>query len=91
MSEDAQPAGANPLGYAHIPALIRRFAIPSVVSFLVSSAYNITDQIFIGHVVGLLGNAATTAAFPVVTITTALSQLAGVGTAASFNIHMATI
>ena len=89
MPASARPGPAgNPLGCAPIPALIRQFAIPSVVSFLVSSAYNITDQIFIGHTVGILGNAATTAAFPVVTITTALSQLSGVGTAASFNLHM---
>ena len=90
MSQPHRPdaAAGNPLGYAPIPALIRRFAIPSVVSFLVNSAYNITDQIFIGHTVGILGNAATNVAFPVVTLTIALSQLGGVGTAASFNLHM---
>ena len=90
MSDPVRPGGAagNPLGSAPIPALIRKFAIPSVVSFLVNSAYNITDQIFIGRTVGILGNAATTAAFPVVTLTIALSQLSGVGTAAGFNLHL---
>ena len=90
MSDPVRPgvAAGNPLGSAPIPALIRKFAIPSVVSFLVNSAYNITDQIFIGRTVGILGNAATTAAFPVVTLTIALSQLSGVGTAASFNLHL---
>ena len=56
----------NPLGYAPIGNLIAKFAIPSVISFLVTAAYNITDQIFIGHVIGMLGNAATNVAFPLV-------------------------
>lgn len=42
----------------------------------------------IGHVVGMLGNAATNVAFPVVTLTTAFAQLIGVGTASNFNISL---
>lgn len=76
----------NPLGYAPVTGLIRKFAIPSIISLLVSAAYNITDQIFIGHIVGMLGNAATNVAFPVSTLTHALSQLIGIGTAANFNL-----
>lgn len=76
----------NPLGYAPVIKLIAKFAIPSIISMLVTAAYNITDQIFIGHVVGMLGNAATNVAFPVVTLTVAFSQLVGIGTAANFNI-----
>lgn len=76
----------NPLGYAPVIGLIGKFAIPSIISMLVNAAYNITDQIFIGHKVGMLGNAATNVAFPVVTCTIAFSQLVGVGTAANFNI-----
>ena len=56
----------NPLGSAPIASLIRKFAIPSIISMLVSAAYNITDQIFIGQVVGMLGNAATNVAFPTI-------------------------
>lgn len=78
----------NPLGYAPIVGLLRRFAIPSIISMLVNAAYNITDQIFIGHVVGMLGNAATNVAFPIVTLTVAFSQLIGVGTASNFNISL---
>jgi len=63
-------------------------AIPSIISMLVAAAYNITDQIFIGRLVGMLGNGATSVAFPVVTFTTAFAQLIGVGTAANFNINM---
>ena len=88
MDSNTTVKKANPLGYAPIGSLIAKFAIPSVISFLVTAAYNITDQIFIGHVIGMLGNAATNVAFPIVTLTTALAQLAGVGTAANFNLRM---
>ena len=42
----------NPLGYKSIPALLRSFAIPSIIAMLVSSLYNIVDQVFIGQGVG---------------------------------------
>lgn len=79
---------ANPLGTAPVTGLIAKYAIPAILSMLVTAAYNITDQIFIGNVVGMLGNAATNVAFPTVTLTTAFAQMAGIGTAANFNIHM---
>lgn len=84
--EKSENIQGNPLGYAPITGLIIKFAIPSIISMLVNAAYNITDQIFIGHVVGMLGNAATNVAFPVTTLTTAFAQLSGIGTAANFNI-----
>lgn len=87
-NEGAQSIKENPLGTAPVFGLIRRFAIPSIISMLVMAAYNITDQIFIGHVEGMLGNAATNVAFPTVTLTTAFAQMVGIGTAANFNIHM---
>lgn len=43
----------NPLGYEKISTLLRRFAVPSVVAMLVSSLYNIVDQIYIGTVSGI--------------------------------------
>lgn len=87
INKQAQKNG-NPLGYAPVLGLIRKFAIPSIIAMLVMAAYNITDQIFIGHVVGMLGNAATNVAFPVVTFATAFAQMAGIGTSANFNIHI---
>ena len=78
----------NILGTAPVGGLIRKFAIPSIISMLVTAAYNITDQIFIGNVVGMLGNAATNVAFPSVTFTMAFAQLVGIGTAAGFNMCM---
>ena len=53
---------------------------------LVSSLYNIVDQIFIGQGVGLLGNAATNIAFPVSIICTATALLLGIGSASNFNL-----
>lgn len=76
------------LGNASIMRLIARFAIPSIISMLVTAAYNITDQIFIGKVVGMLGNGATNVVFPAVTFSVAFAQLFGVGTAANFSINM---
>jgi Na+-driven multidrug efflux pump len=78
----------NPLGFDPIPSLIVKFAIPSIISMLVTAAYNITDQIFIGNIVGMLGNAAINIEFPVVMFCSALAQLIGVGTATNFNIKI---
>lgn len=55
---------ANPLGTTPVGSLLKSFAIPSIVSMLVGSLYNIVDQFFIGQKVGELGNAATNIAFP---------------------------
>lgn len=69
----------NPLGYRPVGKLLRQFALPSVISMLVNALYNIVDQIFIGQGVGYLGNAATTVAFPIVTIVLAMATLLGAG------------
>lgn len=76
----------NPLGYERISKLLRGFAIPSITATLVSSLYNIVDQIFIGHGVGYLGNAATNVSYPLSTICLAISLLLGIGGASRFSI-----
>ena len=70
------------LGSAPLMPLIAKYAVPSIISMLVGAAYNLTDQIFIGHVVGVVGNAASNVVFPTVTLSTALCMLLGIGTAA---------
>ncbi|CBL37094.1 hypothetical protein CL3_34500 [butyrate-producing bacterium SM4/1] len=35
----------NPLGYERLPRLLKSYAVPSVIAMLVSSLYNIVDQI----------------------------------------------
>ena len=86
MSEEAQTT--NSLGTASIGKMLAKFAIPAIISNLISSIYNITDQIFIGHNVGLLGNAATNVAFPLSIICTAIAILFGFGGAANLNLEM---
>jgi putative MATE family efflux protein len=70
-----------------IGKLLPKFLFPAILSNLITSVYNIVDQIFIGHSVGILGNAATNVAFPVVLVCTAVSLMAGVGCAAGFNLE----
>ena len=69
----------NPLGSLPINTLLPKFAIPSIVAYLVTSLYNIVDQIFIGQGVGYLGNAATNVAFPFTTVSTAIALMMGIG------------
>ena len=77
----------NPLATERIGKLIAKFAIPAIISMLVSSLYNIVDQIFIGQGVGMLGNAATNIAFPVSIICTATALLLGIGSASNYNLE----
>ena len=89
MEKDKENIQAeNPLGTAPVGGLIRKFAIPAIISMLVSAMYNIVDQIFIGQGVGMLGNAATNVAFPVTTIATALALLLGIGGASNYNLEV---
>lgn len=78
----------NPLEYESIPKLLKGFALPSITATLVSSLYNIVDQIFIGQGVGYLGNAATNVSYPLSTICLAISLLIGIGSASRFSIHL---
>lgn len=78
----------NPLGTQPVSRLLAEFAIPSIIAMLVSALYNIVDQFFIGHYVGMLGNAATNVAFPLTMSCTAISLMCGIGGAANFNLNM---
>ncbi len=87
-TQEINSQAQNPLGTAPVGGLIAKFAIPAIISMLVSAMYNIVDQIFIGQGVGMLGNAATNVAFPVTTIATALALLLGIGGASNYNLEM---
>ena len=78
----------NPLGYEPLPRLLRSFAVPSIIAMLVSSLYNIVDQVFIGQGVGYLGNAATNVAYPLTTICLAIALLIGIGSASRFSLSL---
>lgn len=78
----------NPLGSEKVSGLMLKFAIPSIIAMVISSIYNIVDQLFIGQAVGTLGNAATNVAFPLTTSCVALALLFGIGGASCFNLTM---
>ena len=78
----------NPLRVEKESKLIVNFAVPCIISMLVTSLYNIVDQIFIGQGVGMLGNAATNIAFPLSIACTAISLLLGIGAASNFSLHL---
>jgi putative MATE family efflux protein len=65
-----------------IRKLLPKFAIPCVVSLIISCLYNIVDQIFVGNGIGYLGNAATGIIFPITVIGWGVSLLFGDGAAA---------
>ena len=81
-------ADQNPLGFVPVGKLMKKFAIPRIISMLVGALYNIVDQLFIGHSVGPLGNAATSIAFPFTTICMAVALLFGIGGASCFNLSL---
>lgn len=78
----------NPLGYKKVSSLLATFAVPSIIATLVSSLYNIVDQVFIGQGVGYLGNAATNVSYPLTTICLAISLLIGIGSASRFSLSL---
>ena len=86
MSKSEQ--SMNPLATVPIGKTLTKFAVPAIISNLITSVYNIVDQIFIGQNVGILGNAATNVAFPISIICTAVAILFGFGGAARLNLEM---
>lgn len=78
----------NPLETESIGKLILKYSLPAIASSLVSSVYNIVDQIFVGNKIGELGNAATNVAFPLVMIVTTLAMTFGSGSSASFSLYL---
>jgi len=69
-----------------IHKLLPRFAIPCVISLIISCLYNIVDQIFVGNGIGYLGNAATGIIFPITVIGWGASLLFGDGAAAALSL-----
>ena len=71
------------LGEEKISKLLLKFSIPCILSLLISSLYNIVDQIFIGNSsLGFLGNAATGVVYPITIIAVAFAWCFGDGAAA---------
>lgn len=71
----------NYLEKEKVSILIRKYAIPCVISLVVAALYNIVDQIFIANAsyLGSYGNAANTVVFPLTVIALAIAVMIGDG------------
>lgn len=69
------------LGTERIDKLMRKYAIPCIISLLVGALYNIVDQIFIANAsyLGSYGNAANTVVFPLTVVALAITVMIGDG------------
>ena len=76
------------LGTEKIGKLLRKFAIPCVISLVVNALYNIVDQIFIGWGVNYLANGATNIVFPITIICLSFALMFGDGTSAFLSLKL---
>lgn len=76
------------LGTERIATLMRKYAIPCIISLLVGALYNIVDQIFIANAdyLGSYGNAANTVVFPLTVVALAIAVMVGDGCCAFVSI-----
>lgn len=73
-----------------IGALMKKYAVPCIISLLVAALYNIVDQIFIANAsyLGSYGNAANTVVFPMTVIALAIAVMIGDGCCAFVSISL---
>ena len=78
------------LGSEKIGTLMRKYAIPCIISLLVGALYNIVDQIFIANAsyLGSYGNAANTVVFPLTVVALSIAVLVGDGCCAFVSISL---
>ena len=73
-----------------LTTLMRKYAIPCIISLLVAALYNIVDQIFIANAdyLGSYGNAANTVVFPLTVIALAIAVMIGDGCCAFVSLSL---
>lgn len=73
-----------------ISTLMRKYAIPCIISLLVAALYNIVDQIFIANAdyLGSYGNAANTVVFPLTVVALAIAVMIGDGCCAFVSLSL---
>ncbi|HIS69979.1 MAG TPA: MATE family efflux transporter [Candidatus Gallacutalibacter stercoravium] len=78
------------LGTERIGKLMRKYAVPCIISLLVGALYNIVDQIFIANAdyLGSFGNAANTVVFPLTVIALAIAVMIGDGCCAFVSLSL---
>lgn len=88
MAMDGKALPGNPLATEPIKKLIWKYAVPGIITQIISALHNIVDQVFVGWGIGDNGIAATNIVFPLTSIIIALSTLLGIGAAARFSIFL---
>jgi putative MATE family efflux protein len=73
-----------------IGTLMRKYAVPCIISLLVAALYNIVDQIFIANAsyLGSYGNAANNVVFPLTVVALSLAVMIGDGCCAFVSISL---
>jgi putative MATE family efflux protein len=71
-----------------IGKLLWEFSLPAIIGVLVSALYNIIARIFVGRGIGSVAIAATTVAFPIMTINIAVAMLIAIGATALISIRL---
>ena len=69
-----------------IRKLLWAYALPSIVSQIIASVYNICDRVFLGQCVGALAIAGLAITMPIMNIVHAFGSLVGVGSSARMSI-----
>ena len=69
-----------------IGKLLWMYAMPSIVSQIIASVYNIVDRVFLGQCVGALAIAGLAITMPIMNIIHAFGSLVGVGSSARMSI-----
>ena len=78
------------LGNEPVGRLMKKYAVPCIISLLVGALYNIVDQIFIANAsyLGSYGNAANTVVFPLTVIALAIAVMIGDGCCAFVSLSL---
>ena len=69
-----------------IKSLLWAYALPSIISQIIASVYNICDRVFLGQCVGALAIAGLAITMPIMNIVHAFGSLVGVGSSARMSI-----
>ena len=69
-----------------ISTLLWAYALPSIISHIIASIYNIVDRVFLGQCVGALAIAGLAITMPIMNIIHAFGSLVGAGSAARMSI-----
>ena len=86
--DDKEKEIQNPLGTVPVGKLTIQYAVPSIISLVVNSLYNMVDQVFIGQGVGYVGNAATNIIMPLMVTMISVGILLGNGAASYMSLQL---